>query len=207
VRAFAQKEMVQTFMEGIDPRLYQQMLQSFSQIMEQNCLAVLDSYGKDENKTDGIKQKIAASLATAMQSITDDIQSIRFDKYVNPIIRMVGLLPKDGLAHLAESLVALTSLKRRVSSDAETVGGPIDVALISKGDGFVWIKRKHYFPKELNVAFFGNYMADIRNGANANEDTGTAVGTGRSAQPDAARSRKGGHASGPARRSGPRRNG
>jgi hypothetical protein len=29
-----------------------------------------------------------------------------------------------------------------VSLDAETVGGPIDVAVISKCDGFVWVKRK-----------------------------------------------------------------
>jgi hypothetical protein len=42
--------------------------------------------------------------------------------------------------------------------DPETVGGPIDVAVISKGDGFVWIKRKHYFVPELNHHFFANYF-------------------------------------------------
>jgi len=31
----------------------------------------------------------------------------------------------------------------------ETVGGPIDVAVLSKGDGFVWIKRKSYFDPRL----------------------------------------------------------
>jgi hypothetical protein len=55
---------------------------------------------------------------------------------------------------MAEALVSLTSLKRRVTTDAETVGGPTDVALISKGDGFIWIKRKHYFSSELNHDFF-----------------------------------------------------
>jgi len=30
-------------------------------------------------------------------------------------------------------------------SRTETVAGPIDVAIISKGDGLIWIKRKHYF--------------------------------------------------------------
>jgi hypothetical protein len=39
----------------------------------------------------------------------------------------------------------------------ETVGGPIDVAVISKGDGFVWIKRKHYFERDLNPHFFRNH--------------------------------------------------
>ena len=35
----------------------------------------------------------------------------------------------------------------------ETVGGPIDVAVVSKGDGFIWIKRKHYFDPVLNQRF------------------------------------------------------
>jgi hypothetical protein len=71
-----------------------------------------------------------------------------------PIVRAVAVLPKEELAVMAETLVNLTSFKRRVTLDAETVGGPIDVAVISKGDGFIWIKRKHYFESELNPQFF-----------------------------------------------------
>ena len=52
---------------------------------------------------------------------------------------------------MAESLVNLTTLKRKVSLQAETVGGPVDVAVISKRDGFVWIRKKHYFKEELNL--------------------------------------------------------
>jgi hypothetical protein len=40
----------------------------------------------------------------------------------------------------------------------DSVGGPIDVAVISKIDGFVWIKRKHYFDPALNHQFFSNYF-------------------------------------------------
>ena len=71
---------------------------------------------------------------------------------------MAALLPKDELANLAESLVSLTALHRKVSRDLEAVGGAIDVAVISKGDGFVWIKRKHYFKPELNMHFKLNYL-------------------------------------------------
>jgi hypothetical protein len=55
---------------------------------------------------------------------------------------------------MAESLMSISSFKRRVTKDKEKVGGPIDVAVITKGDGFIWIKRKHYFSKELNPYFF-----------------------------------------------------
>ena len=55
---------------------------------------------------------------------------------------------------MAESLVRMTCLKRHVTTDDETVGGPVDVAVITKGDGFIWIKRKHYFDASLNQHYF-----------------------------------------------------
>ena len=64
------------------------------------------------------------------------------------------------MANVAESLVALTSLVNRMSPREESVGGPVDVAVISKGDGFIWIKRKHYFSPDLNSQFFNNYNND-----------------------------------------------
>jgi hypothetical protein len=67
---------------------------------------------------------------------------------------MVEFMPKPELAKMAEALVELTSIKRRVTRGMETVGGPIDVAVISQSEGFVWIRRKHYFPAELNSRYF-----------------------------------------------------
>ena len=72
---------------------------------------------------------------------------------------MIHFLPKDELAAMAESLVNITAFKRKMLfSSLETVGGPIDVAVISKGDGLVWVKRKHYFQAEHNRHFFDNYF-------------------------------------------------
>ena len=42
---------------------------------------------------------------------------------------------------------------RKHSMDIESVGGAIDVAVISKKDGFVCIKRKHYFDMAYNHHF------------------------------------------------------
>jgi hypothetical protein len=53
-------------------------------------------------------------------------------------------------------VVSSTSFKRKVTTATETVGGPIDVVVISKEDGFIWVKRKHYFKAEPNPQFFCN---------------------------------------------------
>jgi hypothetical protein len=32
----------------------------------------------------------------------------------------------------------------------QTVGGPIEIAAISKHEGFKWVQRKHYYTRDLN---------------------------------------------------------
>jgi len=96
---------------------------------------------------------------------TDEMKKFGHRSLVEPVTTAVAALPKDELAVLAESLVNLTALKRRMSMAEETVGGPIDVAVISKGDGFIWIKRKHYFRPELNHCFFANYYLNRPEGS------------------------------------------
>ena len=80
------------------------------------------------------------------------------ESYTAPLLNTVVSLDKEDMANMAESFISLTSLVRRMQPGEETVGGPVDVAVISKGDGFVWINRKHYFKPELNASFFNNYF-------------------------------------------------
>lgn len=47
-----------------------------------------------------------------------------------------------------------------MSKSKFAVGDIVDVAVISKKDGFVWIKRKHYFNSELNPQFFRRYNVE-----------------------------------------------
>lgn len=176
---FAQKEMVQRFMDGIDPDYGRFLTLTFNRAIVRNCMQVLESYGLPEHKTDAVKADIIKAVTDSRRALEESIKKFQSEKFSSPILDMVQLLPKDELPHLAESLVALTSLKRHVSHDAETVGGPIDVALISKGDGFIWIKRKHYFKPELNPHFSANYLRGIRGEENVRRSTSR---SGRGAQ-------------------------
>ncbi|KZX51384.1 hypothetical protein A3711_09915 [Erythrobacter sp. HI00D59] len=162
IRAFAQSDMVQRFMNGCDSALFESLIYGFHDVLKAGVFSVLDSEGVWEGVSEGEKLAKSAAIETriqeALQAFVSDCESHLDTNYSQPIIQMIGLLPKEELAGLAESLVSLTSLKRRVSAEQETVGGPIDVALISKRDGVVWIKRKHYFDAELNHHFFKNYF-------------------------------------------------
>jgi len=159
---FAQHEMVSTFMEGVDP-FYKKTEESYlSQIFNEYARIVVDSIKKyNDKEKKRLKEKLIMTGKEMLKDHGKRLDYIRKKTYISPITNVVSMLPKDELAAMAESLVNLTSFKRKITMESETVGGPIDVAIISKGDGFIWIKRKHYFKAELNPRFFTNYYKEM----------------------------------------------
>lgn len=87
------------------------------------------------------------------------LQYVRYDEVMR-VLSAIEFLDKTEMVVLAENIVGVTALKQKVSLDVETVGGPIDVAFISKRGGFIWIKRKYYFNAELNPFFFRKYLTE-----------------------------------------------
>ena len=161
ITAFAQKEMVVTFMEGIDPGLEGQIQGHLSEIFDEYPEIIAESIEKfDDNEKQLLKGKLKEVSNKIFEDYQKDVQTYRRKRYVDPVTRVVTMLPKDELAAMAETLVNLTLFKQKVTLGAETVAGPIDVAVISKGDGFIWIKRKHYFKAELNPQFLANYYKE-----------------------------------------------
>jgi hypothetical protein len=59
-------------------------------------------------------------------------------------------MPIQDAIDLAEFLVDLTIKWKRFTPGAPTVGGPIEIAAITKHEGFKWIRRKHYYSRDLN---------------------------------------------------------
>ena len=148
---FAQRDMIDTFMGGIAPNYIDAIKRYMSEVLGEYTKLIishLDKYNKKEKQN--LVNQLEENIEIIIKDLIMNIERFREEKYAQPILAIVGVLPKDELAALAESLVHLTSLRHRYTPEVETVGGPIDVAVISKGDGFIWIKRKQYFKPELN---------------------------------------------------------
>lgn len=163
---FAQREMVVTFMEGVDPS-YRSLEETYLDeiFAEYNDLVTENMTKYNEKEKNKFKQDLQKISDEILIDYREKLGRYRKEVNVDSVASVVSMLPKDELAAMAEALVNLTSFKRKVSMQTETVGGPIDVAVISKSDGFIWIKRKHYFEPELNPQFFVNYYREeIENG-------------------------------------------
>ena len=135
VRPYAQRDMVDTFFQGIEPNLVTKLSKIVEVEFQKLAKKISTKYSIKGNFLDTLFQKTHVTIGKEFYEYRDKI-------HIDPIITTVSFLNKEGLIELAESLVHITSLKRKTSSDVETVGGPIDVALITKGDGFKWIKNK-----------------------------------------------------------------
>lgn len=159
VRPFAQSEMVETFLNGISPALDLQMMREVVKLALESPEEIIDGMeGVGAKRKQAYKDKVRPISAEAAKSLVHRLREFRKKKHLQPILQSIEFLPKNELAHVAASLVNLSSFQKRMSTNEdETVGGPIDVAVISKGDGFVWIERKHYFKSELNRHFFRNH--------------------------------------------------
>ncbi|NVD41308.1 hypothetical protein HT585_20745 [Ensifer sp. HO-A22] len=59
-------------------------------------------------------------------------------------------MPVIDAIRLGEFLAQTTSSFVRFLPGADTVGGDLDIATVTKYEGFRWIKRKHFYPRDLN---------------------------------------------------------
>jgi len=157
--------MVGTFMEGIDPSFGKTITSYMEEILNKIPEEILGNIklASGQNKTN-IEKTLKKACKNMGSFFKSKMRDYSHSEHISPIMNAVSVLPKDELAKMAESLVSITSFKRKITLEAESVGGPIDVAVISKGDGFIWVQRKHYFKPELNHSFLSNYFNQYTNG-------------------------------------------
>ena len=121
---FAQRDMVDTFMDGIDPgfrlALDGVVREALMLLADHFCGLVQDALSTAEH------DRLRGDARRACAAVTVQIGG-RLDEFLErhssgPIMSVVEVLPKEELAEMAETLVNLTSFKRRVTPSAETVG-------------------------------------------------------------------------------------
>ena len=152
----AQTDVMTTYITGIHPTIENTFISSTIETIKL-VLKQVQSIAQSNNPilADAIGQ---IDIKPIIQQYIDGIAHFKQQNTISPLIDTVATMEKEDLAELAENLIYLTSLKRRITPDMESVGGPVDVAIVSKGDGFIWIKRKHYFNPALNRCYFETYF-------------------------------------------------
>ncbi len=158
IQPLAQASMINMFTEGFSP--------SLEQILSKEGEKVFNSVFI-ELASRGIAVDQATQAAIVQKCHPEFMHGWKRENWTenfNPLLGVIQNLSVQEMAHLAESLLGLESLKERVTSASESVGGPIDVAAITKSEGLVWIKRKHYFDASLNMRYVSRLERSFEQG-------------------------------------------
>lgn len=134
---FAQDRMIRTFLTGMDQHL---RMFIFSESLKLSMGLVTDVVGRAPNLSDAQRDKIFKdysqnNLQHALHEFFKSIDNYQYAVHTRPILRAVNSLPKKELGETAASLIKLNSFQQKVMNSVETVGGPIDVAVITRNGG------------------------------------------------------------------------
>lgn len=147
---YAQNDVTMTVLTGIDPTYQTEINSAITEAFNTVSAEV-----KTKIITPEEAQKTSEVIEGISKTLIDKLDTYRNDIITRPLLNVLNNMGKEDMAEMAESLVNITSLKRKFTQNSsdESVGGPVDVAIITKGDGFIWVKRKHYFDIDLNQRF------------------------------------------------------
>jgi hypothetical protein len=90
---------------------------------------------------------VSSAFADAHTALTDSFEKVEWDDFLKPMLDVVETLPMAELVRLADSLVGLAALRQVVRGDT-SVGGPVDLARVTRDDGFEWVRKK---PESLGL--------------------------------------------------------
>ena len=119
----------------------------------------------------GIQKKRIAPIYKKVQVLIDDVlsQAMMFERYKSKIdyaairdeikeiidesgrnhfchrLQVIADYDLQKMACLAENLIKATELHRKLTFQQEEVGGLVDLAVITKNDGFQWLNRKSWY--------------------------------------------------------------
>ncbi len=160
VMPFAQKDMIERFLYGLDESIERNINEYCREAVPEIAKSLLTKAElKNGNDLASLKDQAHSAENEFLDKLEEGVFKQVRETSRKGIEDMVEFMPKPEMAKMAEALIDLTSIKRRVTRGMETVGGPVDVAVISKSEGFVWVKRKHYFSSELNGRYVNRLLS------------------------------------------------
>lgn len=142
IAPYAQDKMIRTFFTGIDDELRTYLMQQVIDL----AVGVRDrtiAQFPDMNRTQ--RKKLAENysdedILELINTFFERFGQYQYEQHTHPILTAVETLPEMDMASTAEMLIQLNAFQQQVGMTLETVGGEIDVALLTN-ERFRWVKN------------------------------------------------------------------
>lgn len=134
---FAQDDIIRATLRGADDNWIRRMKEMF-----------VASFNPMTYKDHAMAHRLDMELVEEINNKCEDSVK-KWEK----ALETLDLIP---MAELAETLISLTSLHRKLTFSHEGVGGEIDLAVLTKEDGFRWLNRKSWYHHKDIGGKYGN---------------------------------------------------
>ena len=144
LRIFADSEVTHAFLRGIDFNLERRLYAGFHMLLHgmvgEVITAIPDVSESVRNELrDRFQKGFVPRYFDAFRGMIAEYQQHNF---ITPVLRVLEIAARTELAETARALVELNVFRKRIMAQRETVGGAIDVALISRDGGFQWWSKQ-----------------------------------------------------------------
>lgn len=148
---FAQCDTMLSLMRGIHPLMLDTVIQKHEDLLEDSKEKLLEA-AKAAGVTESQLAKLtdAVNMEEAVEKYRQELVGYYRNTFIDGVVDAVESFNVEDMVDMAESFISITNLQRHISSSEESVGGPVDVAVITKSEGFVWVKHKQWFQQEMN---------------------------------------------------------
>lgn len=143
IAPFSQPDEIEAFLNRQHPDLLVSLRDTWEQMTQALIAAITPMTARWGAGNEFRKEIIAESISKVAANVLERHgyrHTDLLDRWPQDVLNVAAGLPREQLAGVADGLVRLTILRQWISSELdETVGGAINVAVISLLDGFQWV--------------------------------------------------------------------
>ena len=139
IRFFADSAATTAFILGIDFNLERRLYGGFDAMMRVLVDEVVNAFPEaDPAQRETVRSEFRNAVPEYLRAVHSYISDYQMRAFIHPVLSVLEIATRGDLALTARELVSLNAFKKRIMAQRETVGGEIDVAVISREDGFQW---------------------------------------------------------------------
>ena len=140
LRTHAQDEAIHTFLRAYHPSFFN-IAKNYQDETIDLILAIIDDE-LEVMSSEKVVDKIEILRDARINGISDEFKKASETSFVDPFTSTLSGLPSTSLGKMAENLIELQILRQSSQAIQDTVGGAVDVAVITLEKGFQWFKHK-----------------------------------------------------------------
>ena len=140
IYAQGQPEIIKSYIHGVIDGHIDRLIEGHINIFRDAAVNLSYEYLPTENAL-SFDHDALPNIKKKLESVINQCKKESEEEWLNAVKNY----SIQEMASLAENFIKATELRKKIMNEEEQVGGLIDLAVITKNDGFQWLNRKSWY--------------------------------------------------------------